>query len=158
MPRYSDAYPEDDSSKSEWDARQIYARALEELDNSANEIKMRMESRNFPKEEVTTLFKTYLSLLRTMFRKMQFLYKEDKAKKIKEDIRRFTDYIDGELNKDIEDEKYPQQLENDMEELQNTLNKRRFERGLIIPMGPARDPTGAGGIPEGMEDEEDGEA
>jgi hypothetical protein len=148
MPEDSDAYPEyaDEHSKSEWDARQIYARTLEELDNRANEIKMRIELHQYKREEIGEMFGAYLSVLRCMFRKLYPLFDKKGAAKIEKNIDELKAETDGNLQKQLtEDNIYPQETEDGLEKLHNELNGRRFSRGLVVPMSAPRDESGVDG-------------
>lgn len=143
-----DSYPAyaAENTKSEWDARQIYARDLQEFDKLANEIKMKIEMRQYQPREIGDLFNSYLSVIRTLFRMMYWLFDEKSVNEIKKEIAGLRAATGGSMQEKIqEDLEYPQEIEDRLESLHNKLNGKRFQRGLVIPMTMPRDESGVAG-------------
>jgi hypothetical protein len=140
-----------ENTKSEWDARQIYARDLQTLDMQANEIKMKLEMHSYKPTEIGEFLNCYLSYVRTMFRMLYFLFDKKavegnaEEKGITPEIEELKNLIGGVQQKISESMEYPQDIENRLEQLHNRLNGKRFERGLVVPMSMPRDDSGVDG-------------
>lgn len=132
-------------AQTKWDARSFYTFGLQDIDNKANEIKVMIESREATVAEMPQLFKTYFAKLRSLFRELYFFFTEDEKKSIQDNIIRIRSVIDNLNETSMLSQGFPTDTEDEMERLHNMLNERRFQRGLIVPMGVAPDSSGVAG-------------
>lgn len=150
---YSDKFPEmPDSTSSQWDARQLFTRKLQELEETANVIKIKIELREGTTNEVIGYFKIYFSLLRAYYRELRPFFNHKEQEKldsiidiIKNELIKFSSQSYGKILP-MKNISIPRDLEYNLEELHNVLNQRRFEKKLVVPIyDPERDETGIKG-------------
>lgn len=127
-------YDEMPEQRVEWDARQQYVRKLETLNSFADYIRMQIELKVGSTKEVVWYYKTYFSLVRRLYKNIRFHFDDDDRKKIEsrfDEIEKKMSYIRGDNLRNI---MIPMGIENEIEELQDEINQKRFEVGLIIPI------------------------
>lgn len=127
-------------ARSEWDARQLYVKRLQETNDALNQVKIRIELRDGGPSEIIDAFRLYLSLLRSFFRDTRFLFStaeqkalDDKISDVKSGL---TEFANQRVNQAGNSKTLylPDGLEDTMEEIHNEINHRRFSKGLVIPM------------------------
>ena len=132
----------DIKNQSKWNAGTAYVLTLQELFTSANRIKMELELNKGDKIEITSNFKTYLSLLRWIYRELLVFMDEEERKKndgLISDMRLDV----STMEKTIKDGNfYYSNIEKKLEDFQEMLNIMRFKQRLIVPMEEERDVTG----------------
>jgi hypothetical protein len=135
----------DETRKAEWDARQLFARDLQDIDRSANEFKMRLELRDGSPEEMVSHFKMYFAYIRTLFRMMNPFFNKADRERIKNVMNETQSKLDSGMVTSMKQDGFPSWLETQMEDLHNEANLKRFSRGLIVPMSmPKADSLTAG--------------
>lgn len=140
-------YPEQPGEgKSQWDARQIYVRELQELDQQINGVKMRIELRG-TKEELIDNVCLYMSLIRWYYRELRPLFlgkgktAAEAAVALDKEVKELTSAVKDEIP-NLKAGKFDTSIESKLEELHNKLQEKRFRAGLVVPMGMDRDDTG----------------
>jgi hypothetical protein len=128
--------------KSEWDARQLFVKELQEINESANRVKAAIELREGTKGDIAGNYSVYLSLLRWYYRDLRPFF--DEQEKAAMDIRmeELRHEVDSNLAGMKNTNVYPLGLEKKMEEFQNAMHEKRFRMGLVIPLGVGKDETG----------------
>lgn len=127
-------------SRSEWDARQLYVKRLQETNDALNQVKIKIELRDGGPVEIIDAFRLYFSLLRSFYRDTRFLFKTKEQKEIDKYINQVKDvlitFTNQRINRSGTNKKVslPLQLEQNMENLHNRINQRRFTKQLVIPM------------------------
>lgn len=134
MNAMADSQDFDETRKAEWDARQIFAKDLQDVDRSANEFKMRLELRDGGPEEITSYFKMYFAFIRTLFRMMNPFFGDKDRKRLKNSVKAIQAKLDSNLVQSMKGEGFPSWMETEMEDIHNEINMKRFSRGLIVPM------------------------
>lgn len=135
----------DESKKAEWDARQLFVKELQDINEASNRVKMALELREGGKEDIAKNFMLYYSLLRWYYRNMRPLFKEEDIKKLDSDMEEIKAAVNGVLVGMRENNEYPARLEKEMEGIQNIMHEKRWSKGLVVPIGLGRDETGIAG-------------
>lgn len=144
--------PEMPEGNAEWDARQTYVKTLQEINNSINSVKLRIELRDGSADEIVNSFRIYFSLIRVFYRELRPFFKEDEMKEMDSRIEKFKQNLVA-FTSDIQNKliprnriKIPNDLEDEMEKFHNDVNKKRFDMKLIVPIKTTdRDLTGISG-------------
>ena len=127
-----------DGSLSDWDARQLYVRNLQEIDELTNSLKMRIELRDGTAEEMKEFFNVYFTLLRNYYRNIMPFFSKKETKdnddKIKNFLISFKNFNSQDTKGKLSKLTIPHTLEKELEDFYNVLNQKRFESRLVIPV------------------------
>ncbi|GAI42333.1 unnamed protein product, partial [marine sediment metagenome] len=87
--KYLDQPKMPEGSLSDWDARQLYVRNLQGIDELTNSIKMRIELRDGTAEEMKEFFNVYFSLLRNLYRNIRSFFNKKETKDNDDRVKKF---------------------------------------------------------------------
>jgi len=124
---------------SEWNAGFFYSKTLQELEEFANIIKMKIELREGTPQTIINWFELYFSLLRIVYRTLRPTFKDkiredidSEIKEIRKNMRMFVSTNSGMVER--KSLQIPIGLEDRMEVLQNRLSDQRFKFNLTTPL------------------------